>query len=443
MQVHSEVLIVGGGVAGLALALELGRAGVDVALVDKRLPPRDKVCGEGIMPFGVAALRRLGLLPERLPGVALHGLAFRSRRHGAALAFDGPEAGLGLRRTALIGALQRTVDALPSVRQYHDRVRRPLWAAAGDAPGVVGAEGAHHDYRASVIAAADGVHGSFSATLSGARQPRGAVWALRRHYRLASEVAAGWAADWVEVGLCAPYDLYLTPTGPDEVLVTAMTDRAGYAAIAADYDGFLRGGPYAALLAGAEGTSPILGWHHPLFRPAHYAPGGVLLVGDAGGGADPCLGTGVSFALRSAALAADAVRRVRAAPGERAAAAQDFHRARRALFQNVDRFDNIFRLLVHSRRGSALLGWALQTWPATAAATLQALGAGQPVQPGAVLARGLAETLRPRWGRRGARQHHEDSTPPGGLPQAPPARQRAGPRHGTAARATGAQKERG
>jgi len=57
----ADVLIAGGGVAGASLAIMLGRAGMNVELYDRRRFPRDKPCGEGLMPAGVAVLRRLGL----------------------------------------------------------------------------------------------------------------------------------------------------------------------------------------------------------------------------------------------------------------------------------------------------------------------------------------------------------------------------------------------
>ncbi len=57
-----EVLVVGAGPAGSAAALTLAKAGLDVVLVDQHRFPRDKVCGDGLIPDAHAALRRLGLL---------------------------------------------------------------------------------------------------------------------------------------------------------------------------------------------------------------------------------------------------------------------------------------------------------------------------------------------------------------------------------------------
>ena len=61
-----EVLVVGAGPAGSAAARALARAGADVVLVDQHVFPRDKVCGDGLIPDAHRALARLGVLDEVL-----------------------------------------------------------------------------------------------------------------------------------------------------------------------------------------------------------------------------------------------------------------------------------------------------------------------------------------------------------------------------------------
>jgi geranylgeranyl reductase family protein len=56
------VLVVGAGPAGSATAITLARAGLDVVLVDQHAFPRDKVCGDGLIPDAHRALERLGVL---------------------------------------------------------------------------------------------------------------------------------------------------------------------------------------------------------------------------------------------------------------------------------------------------------------------------------------------------------------------------------------------
>ena len=57
----SNVLIADGGLAGSAVAIQLGRLGVSAELFECGRFPKEKPCGEGLMPAGVAALERLGL----------------------------------------------------------------------------------------------------------------------------------------------------------------------------------------------------------------------------------------------------------------------------------------------------------------------------------------------------------------------------------------------
>jgi geranylgeranyl reductase family protein len=59
-----DVLVIGAGPSGAACAQWLARAGVDVALVDQHDFPRDKVCGDGLIPDAHHALRRLGVHDE-------------------------------------------------------------------------------------------------------------------------------------------------------------------------------------------------------------------------------------------------------------------------------------------------------------------------------------------------------------------------------------------
>ena len=57
-----DVLVVGAGPAGSATAIQLARQGVDVVLVDQHAFPRDKVCGDALIPDAHAALRKVGML---------------------------------------------------------------------------------------------------------------------------------------------------------------------------------------------------------------------------------------------------------------------------------------------------------------------------------------------------------------------------------------------
>lgn len=59
-----DVLVIGAGPAGSAAASTLARAGQDVVLIDQHSFPRDKVCGDGLIPDAHHAMRKLGVLDE-------------------------------------------------------------------------------------------------------------------------------------------------------------------------------------------------------------------------------------------------------------------------------------------------------------------------------------------------------------------------------------------
>lgn len=61
---HCDVLVVGAGPAGSAAAITLAQAGFEVVLVDQHPFPRDKVCGDGLIPDAHNALRKLGVLHD-------------------------------------------------------------------------------------------------------------------------------------------------------------------------------------------------------------------------------------------------------------------------------------------------------------------------------------------------------------------------------------------
>jgi geranylgeranyl reductase family protein len=64
LPLQCDVLVVGAGPAGAACALWLARAGVDTVLVDQHDFPRDKICGDALIPDAHHALRRMGVYDE-------------------------------------------------------------------------------------------------------------------------------------------------------------------------------------------------------------------------------------------------------------------------------------------------------------------------------------------------------------------------------------------
>jgi geranylgeranyl reductase family protein len=60
-RLSTDVLVIGAGPAGAAAARVLAASGRDVLLVDRCEFPRDKICGDGLIPDALAALERLGV----------------------------------------------------------------------------------------------------------------------------------------------------------------------------------------------------------------------------------------------------------------------------------------------------------------------------------------------------------------------------------------------
>ncbi|ACZ88686.1 NAD(P)/FAD-dependent oxidoreductase [Streptosporangium roseum] len=270
-----DVLVAGGGPAGLATAIHAALAGMEAVVVEPRPTPVDKACGEGLMPSGAAALRSLGVPVEGRP---LRGIRYLDGRRRVDAAFrDGR--GLGVRRTTLHAALARRaaelgVEVVPGkvegVRQGGDGVE-----AAG--------------LRARWLVAADGLHSPLRALLGlelPDRRPR--RYGLRRHYRVPP-----WT-DFVEVHWAAEGEAYVTPVGDDLVGVAVLSSRRrGYREHLADFPDLL------ARLEGPAAT-PVRGAGPLRQRVRARVAGRVLLVGDAAGYTDALTGEGVSLALLSA-----------------------------------------------------------------------------------------------------------------------------------------------
>jgi len=72
-----DVIVVGAGVAGAALAFELGRKGKKVLCVERSLAEPDRIVGELMQPGGILRLRKIGLesCVEGIDGISCEGYA--------------------------------------------------------------------------------------------------------------------------------------------------------------------------------------------------------------------------------------------------------------------------------------------------------------------------------------------------------------------------------
>jgi flavin-dependent dehydrogenase len=323
----TDVAIAGGGVAGSGLAILLGRAGLRVELFERDTFPREKPCGEGLMPAGVAVLERLGLA-DAVGGVPLRGIRYHFRGAIASGPFperDGrPTQGLAQRRVVLDRILFEAAAATPGVTaRTGARVEGPI-VEHGRVVGL-NVNGAPRHARLTV--AADGVHSRLRAALGLDRAPRHARVGMRAHFRLAPGVEI---EPWVDVLVGADHELYVTALPHGEMLIAALADRSALRAHAeATFDKWSAAQPLLAMrLGGATRLTPVAGRSPLVARARRGYATGMVLLGDAAGSIDPITGGGMTHALESAELlAAFAPRAID--EGDHALA--EFDRRRRAL----------------------------------------------------------------------------------------------------------------
>src|SRR3954453_9049352 len=66
----AEIVIVGGGIAGMSVASALARDGREVAVLEASIDYEDKVRGEEMCPWGVAEAKELGVHQALLDSAA-------------------------------------------------------------------------------------------------------------------------------------------------------------------------------------------------------------------------------------------------------------------------------------------------------------------------------------------------------------------------------------
>ena len=116
-----DAAVIGGGVAGPALAMELARAGRSVILFEKEKEAHDKVCGEFISHEGVRYLRDIGVSLEGLGSVPITHV--RLARQGGAVAAGLPFQAQSLSRRVLDEAILQLASGAGAEIQRGIRVK--------------------------------------------------------------------------------------------------------------------------------------------------------------------------------------------------------------------------------------------------------------------------------------------------------------------------------
>jgi flavin-dependent dehydrogenase len=351
-----DVLIAGGGIAGSSLAVQLGRAGLRVELYEERRFPREKPCGEGLMPAGVGVLKRLGLA-QAVGGRPLHGVRYHGWGMCAEASFPAvggmPSNALGQRRLHLDQTLFQAACRTPGVQAVEGTAVEGAVIEGGRA---VGLRVAGKTRRAALVIGADGPHSPVRRSLGlDAPRPRRRRLGVRMHFRLARPAEQ---SSMIEVFIGEGHELYVTPLPDDEILVAGLSDRESF--VGGDESGDARAAlarwiqDEPLLRARLEGARPLtaVAGRSPLAHRARagFAPGAVLL-GDAAGFIDPVTAGGMAQALLTAELLAAYVPKVIAdGPARGDQWLRRFDRRRRALLRDYHLLTRFMLFLIDRPR---------------------------------------------------------------------------------------------
>jgi menaquinone-9 beta-reductase len=287
--VMADVVIAGGGPAGLAAAIRSAQRGLHTVLLERSASVPDKACGEGLMPGGARELERLGAKIPQDRSASLRGIRYL-QEDGTVLEGEfGGRPGMGIRRTVLAQALrERATAAGAQLRRGTVLETRPR----ADAVEVRIDSGA---LEARLLIAADGLHSPLrrAAGLDSANGSGPMRFGIRRHFALAP-----WT-DFVEVYWAPGIEAYVTPVGPRSVNVALLLDREG----SKEFDDLLA--PFPALrerLAGASFDSEPRGAGPLLQRARARWAERLALIGDAAGYVDAITGQGLSLAFAASSV---------------------------------------------------------------------------------------------------------------------------------------------
>ena len=306
-----DVLVVGAGPAGAALAARLARSGAQVILVEAARHPRPKACAEYASPRIVEELARVGLAPgawqpDAVPLLGMDIVVGPRRARMRYADARGPRYAWGVDRCRFDARLAgHAADAGAELLESTRLVR--LAHSGGRVAGATlrGTDGRELQVDADLVIGADGVR-STVARLVGVERP---VRFPRRLGLVAHHAGSDALTDHGEMHVGDGYYVGLAPMPGGELNVGMALPMRRSAPASARFDAAIAGLPaVAARLSGRPRLTPIRGASPIGHRVSDVAGPGWVLVGDAAGFVDPFTGEGIYRALRSARAAADAIR---------------------------------------------------------------------------------------------------------------------------------------
>jgi menaquinone-9 beta-reductase len=305
-----DVVIIGGGIAGNALATVLARAGRTVLVLERSTVYRDRVRGELFHVWGVAEARRLGLHKVLLDAGGTHHTRFVPYDETVEPAEVAPApldtvlpdvpGTLGVGHPPACEALGAAAAAAGA------RVLRGVTVVdveLGSAPTVAyRLDGAEHTARCRLVIGADGRDSTVR------RRAGIALHALEPQLLgagLLVEELRGWPEHQMTIGTEGDRVFFVLPQGAGRVRLYLMYSASqrrrftGPAAARAFLDSFaLACIPESECIVRARPAGPCAAYPMNDTWTDRPIAQGLALIGDAAGYSDPHLGQGLSVALR-------------------------------------------------------------------------------------------------------------------------------------------------
>lgn len=322
----ADVIVVGAGPGGATTAYWLAQAGVDVLLLEKTAFPREKVCGDGLTPRAVKALRDMDIdLDPALGWIHNKGLRIIGGNRRLEIAWPElasyPNYGLVRTRTDFDDVLARQAQKAGVRLHEQTNVTGPIFDKNDRIIGVTakGANGERRRYMARVVIAADGNSSRLSLGMGLRKRDDRPMGVAVRTYYTSPRHRDDWLESWLELWDTSGQKPALLPgygwifgvgDGTSNVGLGMLNTSAAFQNI--DYRQLLQrwldNTPSEWGYIEENRTQPVRGAALPMAfnRTPHYSRG-LLLVGDAGGMVNPFNGEGIAYAMESGQLAATIV----------------------------------------------------------------------------------------------------------------------------------------